>query len=85
MDAGNIQIHQDQDNAALNRIRARFDAQYGELAPVMRAALAWRSKWADFQRPYNAQMQRPVTDGDVDEAESTLLRAVQEYARNHGA
>ena len=71
-----------EEHDAIERLRARFDASYGEMADVMRAALAWRSKWADYQRPYNAQMEQPVLESDVDAAECRMLEAVRSYARS---
>jgi hypothetical protein len=70
----------DVQHAAMQRMRERFDARYGDLADVMRAALAWRSAWADWQRPHNAQMEVPVTEADVDAAEGRMLEAVQAVA-----
>ena len=73
-----------QDNQAqttMHRIRARSDDRYGDLADVMRAALAWRSKWEDHQRPHNRQAEHPVMETDVDAAEWHFMEAVRVYKR----
>jgi hypothetical protein len=65
------------EHPAARRIREQFDRKYGDLSGFMRCALAWRSAWEDFRRPYNMQMERPVTEEIVEQAERGMLLAVR--------
>lgn len=65
------------EHPAARRMRERFEAKYGSLADVMRAANGWRTTYMNWQRPYNMQMQEPVTEDDVEAAEGAMLDAVR--------
>ena len=68
-----------EEHPAARRMRERFEAKYGAEANVMRAVFAWEAVVADFNRPYNQDMETPVTDTDVATAESEMLAAIRLY------
>ena len=70
----------DGEHPAARRIRESFEQKYKDLAGVMRTILAWRHAWAEYQRPYNRDMQEPVTEDQVDQAERGMLTAIRGYA-----
>lgn len=68
-----------EEQTAVERIRVRFEGKYGDLSDVMRSILRWRHQCEEFNRPFNRQMEIPVTEADVDVAESAMLAAIRAY------
>lgn len=67
------------EHPAAGLMREQFEAKYGEESQVMRAILHWRNVVADFHRPYNSEMEAPVTNADMDAAESEMLTEIRRY------
>lgn len=73
------------ETVASRRIRERFEAifdeKYGDLAGVMRAILEWRTVAETFRRPYNHDLNVPVTEADIASAETSMLAAIRQHTR----
>jgi hypothetical protein len=67
------------EHPSVRRMREQFEAKYGSESPVMSAIFNWRNVVADFHRPYNSEMETPVTDADMDVAEQEMLTAIRLY------
>jgi hypothetical protein len=73
-------IEQSKNLSAAVRVRQRFEEKYGDMSDVVRAINAWQRTVEDYNRACNRDMERPVTDQDVDAAESAMLHAIRQYA-----
>ena len=62
-----------------------FINKYGDLADVVRAVNNLLRKKIDFDRPYNRDMETPVTLADVDQAEDEMLSEIRAFAKNASA
>lgn len=69
-----------QEHPAAQRMREQFEAKYGDLSDVMRAINHWRNQVEEFRRPYNRDMESPVTNADLDVAEEAMLDEIRRYA-----
>lgn len=71
-----------QEHPAERRMREQFEEKYGDLSGVMRAINRWRNKVEDFRRPYNFDMEVPVTNADLNSAEEEMLGEIKNYAKS---
>lgn len=69
-----------QEHPAARRMREQFESKYGDLSDVMRAINHWRNQVEEFRRPYNRDMESPVTNADLDVAEEAMLAEIRRYA-----
>lgn len=67
------------EHPAARRMREQFEAKYGDLSDVMRAINQYRNTVEDFRRPYNRDMESPVTNADLDAAEESMLAEIRRY------
>ncbi len=67
------------EHPAAKRLRERFEAKYGDLSDVVRAALAWRHSWADFHSSFNRVLEQPVTETTVESKGECLLQAIRHH------
>ena len=72
-------VENSEEHPAARRMREKFEAQYGAESTVMRAILHWRNVVADFHRPYNSDMETPVTNADMEAAELEMLAEIRRY------
>lgn len=61
------------------RMNEKFETKYGAESSVMRSILHWRNILTDFHRPYNCEMDSPVTHADLDAAENEMLAEIRRY------
>lgn len=62
------------------QMHKEFDEKYGDMSGVMRAVNAYRNVVERFRRPFNSDMDDPVTNSDVDAAEAEMLRNIRTEA-----
>lgn len=65
------------EHPAAKRMRLEFEAQFGDMADVMRSMNCWyntRSAWND---PVNRDREKPITEGDVEDALQKVFSTVR--------
>ena len=73
------------EHPAARRMREQFEAKYGDLSDVMRAINQYWNTVEDFRRPYNRDMESPVTNADLDAAEESMLAEIRRYGTRQGS
>lgn len=67
------------EHPAARRMREQFESKYGDLSDVMRAINHYWNTVEDFRRPYNSEMESPVTNADMDAAEEAMLAEIRRF------
>lgn len=63
----------DPEHPLARKLRLQFEAQYGDGAPLIRAANHWFAVRTDYNEPWNRDRATPVTAADEDAAGAAML------------